>query len=95
MTFRANPLLQKLDRAAAVTGMPALARQAQRHATLPFRVAPLLFLAWGVVGLALQTRFPQTGWVVLMLASTSGFPLLIAGPMPPRPARRGTNASVR
>lgn len=81
MTYRANPFLKKLDSAAEATGMPALARHTRRHATLPFRVTPLLFLAWAVVGLVIQTRVPETGWLILMLAWTGGFPLLLTGPM--------------
>ncbi len=81
MTYRANSLLQKLDRTAELTGMPALARHTRQHASLPFRIAPFLNLAFAVVGLLVQIWAPMAGWIMLMCLWPSAFMLLLTGPM--------------
>lgn len=85
MTYRANPLLKKLDRAAELTGMPEFSRQVNRGAALPYRIAPLILLAFSIGGLALQIWVPMSGWVVIMSLWMAGIPLLLAGPMRPVP----------
>lgn len=81
MNYRSNSFLTKLDRLVAFTGVQDRMRHPDRHIATPFRVASLLFLAWAVIGLVLQTRMPNAGWINLMLAWTSGFPLMFAGPL--------------
>ncbi len=81
MTYRANRFMKKLDSLAEYTGMPALARGAQQDSAMPFRVAPLLILAVGAVGLFMQTRVPEAGWITIMGVWTAGMPLWLTGPM--------------
>jgi hypothetical protein len=45
MTYRANPVLEKLDRAAERSGVPALGRWANRALPVPFRIAPAALIA--------------------------------------------------
>lgn len=81
MSYQSNPLLKKLDRAVAFTGVEDRLRHPHRYVATPFRVASLLFLIWAAIGLFLQTRVPDVGWINLMLAWMSGFPLMFTGPL--------------
>lgn len=81
MTYRGNPLLEKLDRIAEYTGMPKLARRAKQGGAMPLRVLPLLPLAMGMVGLFVQAHAPEAGWIVIMGAWVSAMPLGLTGPM--------------
>ena len=81
MTYRANPFAQKLDRLAAFTGVPALQHYAEKNVALPFRFAPLLPLAMAVVGLFVQIRVPEAGWLTVIGAWTAATPMMLTGPM--------------
>jgi hypothetical protein len=81
MSYQASPFLKKLDRMVAFTGVEDRIRHPDRYVAMPFRIASLLFLVWAGIGLFLQTRMPDVGWINLMLAWSSGFPLMFTGPL--------------
>ncbi|HWJ71120.1 MAG TPA: hypothetical protein VNS79_13850 [Sphingobium sp.] len=85
MTYRGNPLLEKLDRIAEYTGVPKLARRTAQDAAIPLRVMPLLPLTLAIVGLFVQAHAPAGGWIVVMGAWISAMPLGLTGPMRPPP----------
>jgi len=85
MTFRANPFLEKLDRTAELTGMPAFSRRAAKDTALPFRFVPVIFLAMAVFGLVLQAWIPTAGWSMIMILWMGTFSLLLTGPMRRQP----------
>jgi hypothetical protein len=70
MTYRANPVLEKLDRAVEYTGVPALGRWSQRALPLPFRIAPALLI--GVAAIALVARAWWGLSLIMLIWSISG-----------------------
>lgn len=84
MTYRANPVLKKLDAAAESTGFPAFSRRASAGVAIPFRIFPLLLLAVAIAGLVLQARqFPVPGYAIILMALIASTPLHLMGPMRP------------
>ena len=82
MTYRANPILKKLDEAAESTGFPAFSRKASAGVAIPFRIIPLTLLGVAIAGLVLQARaFPAPGFMIVLLAIMAGAPLHMMGPM--------------
>jgi hypothetical protein len=54
MTYKGDPIAEKLDRLAEATGMPALQRRMQARDPMRFRVLPSILLAAAVAGMAVQ-----------------------------------------
>ncbi len=81
MTYRPNPLLARLDRLVAFTGVQARMRQADQDVARPFRLAPLLPIAMAIFGLFIQAYVPMTGWIVIMCAWSGAMTLWFTGPM--------------
>jgi hypothetical protein len=69
MTYKGDPIAEKLDRLAEATGMPALQRKLQSRDPMRFRVLPSILLALAVTGMAVQI-----GW-----GGLTGFWLVWAG----------------
>jgi hypothetical protein len=69
MTYKADPIAEKLDRLAEATGVPALQRRMRSRDPMRFRVLPAVLLALSVAGMALQI-----GW-----GGLAGFWIVWAG----------------
>lgn len=69
MTYKGDPIAEKLDKLAAATGMPRLQRKLQTRDPMRFRVLPSSLLAIAVAGMAVQI-----GW-----GGLTGFWLVWAG----------------
>ena len=54
MTYRGDPIAEKLDKLAEATGMPALQRKLQARDPMRFRVLPSILLTLAVAGMAVQ-----------------------------------------
>ena len=54
MTYKGDPIAEKLDKLAEATGMPALQRRMQARDPMRFRVLPSILLVLAVAGMALQ-----------------------------------------
>ena len=57
MTYKGDPIAEKLDRLAEATGMPALQRKLRSRDPMRFRVLPSILLAAAVAGMAVQIRW--------------------------------------
>ncbi|MBO0749239.1 MAG: hypothetical protein J2O44_02255 [Porphyrobacter sp.] len=66
MTYKGDPIAEKLDKLAEATGMPRLQRKFAKADPLRFRVLPLGLLGLAVAGLAAQMAWPfsQAFWLV-------------------------------
>ena len=69
MTYRSDPIAEKLDRLAEATGMPAFQRKLQSRDPMRSRVLPSILLALAVAGMAVQI-----GW-----GGLAGFWIVWAG----------------
>ena len=69
MTYKGDPIAEKLDRLAEATGMPGLQRRMRARDPMRFRVLPSILLALAVVGMAMQI-----GW-----GGLAGFWIVWAG----------------
>jgi hypothetical protein len=54
MTYKADPIAERLDKLAEATGMPALQRKLRSRDPMRFRVLPSILLVLAVAGMALQ-----------------------------------------
>lgn len=69
MTYKGDPIAEKLDKLAEATGVPALGRRMRSRDPMRFRVLPSVLLALAVAGMAVQI-----GW-----GGLAGFWIVWAG----------------
>ncbi len=69
MTYRGDPIAEKLDKLAEVTGMPRLSRRLNSAVPIRFRFVPLVLLAFAVAGMWVQIAVSNMfGYLVVMIA---------------------------
>lgn len=94
MTYKGDPIAEKLDKLAAATGVPRLSRGVERALPIRFRVLPLLMLALAVVGLAVQIWGNEwLGLWPILIAWTVTISLQQMGPL--RQPRAGSRYDER
>ena len=82
MTYKGDPLAQKLDRVAEATGFPRLQRRMQFGDPVRFRVVPLVLLALAVAGLVLQIGRPNGfGYLVIITVWSATTIVFVLGPL--------------
>jgi hypothetical protein len=82
MTYKGDPLAQKLDELAEATGFPRLQRRLQFRDPVRFRIVPLILLALAIVGLVLQIFRPNGfGYVVILLVWSPTTIVFMLGPL--------------
>jgi len=86
MTYKGDPIAEKLDKLAEMTGIPRLQQRFSTANPIRFRVLPLTLLAIATVGLALQIVRPMGfGYLVILLAWSPTTLVFALGPL----GRRG------
>lgn len=92
MTYKGDPIAEKLDKLAEKTGVPRFQRRYEaRGARSPirFRVIPLALLALAVAGLAVQIVLPRgMGYFVIMMVWSATIIIYNLGPLGRRPNHR-------
>jgi hypothetical protein len=82
MTYKGDPLAQKLDRVAEATGFPKLQRRLVSGNPVRFRVVPLILLALAIAGLALQILWPNFfGYLVIITVWSATTIVYTLGPL--------------
>jgi len=82
MTYKGDPIAEKLDRLAEATGVPALGRRMQSRDPLRFRMLPSVLLALAVAGMALQIgRGGLSGFWIVWAGWMGAFMCQPFGPM--------------
>jgi len=82
MTYKADPIAEKLDKLADATGMPRMQRQLARGSALRLRYFPLTLLAFAIAGLWVQIAVSEMfGFWILMMTWMVTLPLQQVGPL--------------
>lgn len=89
MTYKGDPIAEKLDKLAEATGIPQLQARYRHSNPIRFRVLPLVLIALATAGLVLQMTRGQTYGYVLIIMVWSATTLVFAlGPLGHRMNRR-------
>ena len=89
MTYKGDPITEKLDKLAEVTGVPRLQRRYRSNNPIRFRVLPLLLLAVASAGMALQIAYPAGFGYFVIISSWSGTIVVFTlGPLGQRAGRK-------
>jgi hypothetical protein len=80
MTYKGDPIAEKLDKLAEATGMPALQRRMRSRDPMRFRVLPSALLVLAVAGMAVQIAWGGlagfwivwTGWMGTFMCQPFG-----------------------
>lgn len=89
MTYKGDPIAEKLDKLAEITGVPGLQRRYRSANPVRFRVLPLLLLTLATGGLALQIISPRgIGYFMIMMAWTATIAIFALGPLGRRTSDR-------
>jgi hypothetical protein len=82
MTYKGDPIAEKLDRLAEFTGVPRLQRKMQARDPMRFRVLPSVLLALAVAGLGVQIgRGGLAGFWIVWAGWMGSFMCQPFGPM--------------
>ena len=91
MTYKGDPIAEKLDKLAEMTGVPGLQRRAEAAGPpnpVRFRVVPLILLAFATGGLVVQIIHPWAlGYFTIMMVWFATLLVFTFGPLG-RAARR-------
>jgi len=89
MTYKGDPIAEKLDKLAEATGMPRLQRRYASGNPIRFRLLPLVLLAIAAAGLALQIAEPLSlGYLVILTVWSVTILVFTLGPLGQRAGRR-------
>jgi hypothetical protein len=89
MTYKGDPIAEKLDQLAEATGVPRLQRRFRTSNPVRFRVVPLTLLALATAGLVLQIMRPEGfGYLVILLAWSPTTLVFALGPLGKRANKR-------
>jgi len=95
MTYKGDPIAEKLDHLAELTGIPRLQQRFNTANPIRFRVLPLTLLAIATVGLAVQIVRPMGfGYVIILLAWSPTTLLFALGPLGRRGSRKWDEREV-
>jgi hypothetical protein len=89
MTYRADPVAQRLDRMAEATGVPRLSRRFEEGLARPFRILPLLIIAMLCAGLWAQAHYGAWGYSLVLAGWSFTVTLQLFGPLrQPKPGEQ-------
>jgi hypothetical protein len=82
MTYKGDPIAEKLDKLAEATGIPQFQARYRHSSPVRFRVLPLVLIALATAGLVLQMTRGQTLGYLLIIVVWSATTLVFAlGPL--------------
>jgi hypothetical protein len=89
MTYKGDPIAEKLDKLAEATGIPQFQARFRHSNPIRFRVLPLVLIALATVGLILQMTRGQTyGYVLIIMVWSATTMVFALGPLGRRTNRR-------
>ena len=95
MTYKGDPIAEKLDRLAEATGIPRLQQKYASANPVRFRVLPITLLALAAAGLVLQIVRPEGfGYFLIMMAWSATTLVFAFGPLGHRSNRRWDEREV-
>jgi hypothetical protein len=89
MTYKGDPIAEKLDQLAEATGIPRLQQRFRQANPVRFRWLPLTLIALATAGLVLQMmRGPSLGYVLIIVVWSATTLVFALGPLGRRTNRR-------
>ena len=89
MTYKGDPIAEKLDKLAEATGIPRLQRKYRYSNPVRFRMLPIALLTIAVVGMALQIARPEgLGYFMIIIVWSATTLVFAFGPLGKRINRR-------
>ena len=88
MTYKGDPIAEKLDQLAEATGIPRLQQRFRQANPVRFRWLPLALIALATAGLALQMRGLSYGYLLIIGVWSATTLVFALGPLGHRTSRR-------